>query len=429
MSIQQIRVASKMFVVAVCSLMILNIAATDLPAQKVTLTFQYCEDQSAYAIPAVEEFNKLHPEIKIVGEPFPWLGSFEMMTTRFIAGQEAPLLNLHCSWVERFSELGWLANLNPRLHEIDTEDFWPDIMQIFNYKGKQFALPTFADIFGYIYHVDMFEEAGLDPNKPPQDWAELVAVLKKLTKAEKDQYGLIAPLKAGDHVGAVFVNVFIRQNKGRVLNKNYTRCLLNENAPKEAVQFVSDLFHKHKVCTPASFEYYHSEASTAFAMKETASMMNSSMMAALMYKKNPNLHIYSAPFPKGKQWKGARTYGWSIATSASAKYQDEAWKFVKFLLSPKIVREIIIEKGKTLGPRISVAKTSPMLHQQPFKSYIEAMEKGYGWVDPPIKEWNEIKLCELDYFLKVFLKKATVEEAMEEATKEIDVILKERRES
>ncbi len=40
------------------------------------------------------------------------------------------------------------------------------------------------------YNVEHFKEAGLDPEKPPQTWAELVDAAKKLTKADRMGFGL-----------------------------------------------------------------------------------------------------------------------------------------------------------------------------------------------------------------------------------------------
>ena len=47
-----------------------------------------------------------------------------------------------------------------------------------------------------MYNVDHFKEAGLDPDKPPRHWEELVAAAKKLTKREGDRvtrWGIMAP--------------------------------------------------------------------------------------------------------------------------------------------------------------------------------------------------------------------------------------------
>ena len=46
------------------------------------------------------------------------------------------------------------------------------------------------------FNADHFKEAGLDPDKPPQTWAELAAAAKKLTKREGDRvtrWGITIP--------------------------------------------------------------------------------------------------------------------------------------------------------------------------------------------------------------------------------------------
>ena len=46
------------------------------------------------------------------------------------------------------------------------------------------------------YNKDEFKAAGLDPEKPPQNWQELAAVAEKLTKRDGDrvtQWGIMMP--------------------------------------------------------------------------------------------------------------------------------------------------------------------------------------------------------------------------------------------
>src|SRR5262249_59312701 len=46
------------------------------------------------------------------------------------------------------------------------------------------------------YNADQFREAGLDPDRPPQTWDDLVAAAKKLTKREGDRvtrWGILMP--------------------------------------------------------------------------------------------------------------------------------------------------------------------------------------------------------------------------------------------
>lgn len=68
------------------------------------------------------------------------------------------------------------------------------------YEGKLYAVPmTVGDVFGLIYNKDMFKAAGIvDENgeaKPPKTLDEMREVAKKLTNADKKEYGIIYPKK------------------------------------------------------------------------------------------------------------------------------------------------------------------------------------------------------------------------------------------
>ena len=53
------------------------------------------------------------------------------------------------------------------------------------------ALPLNLAVNVLVYRKDLFAEAGLDPEKPPRDWDELVDYARKLTVPSRNQYGLM----------------------------------------------------------------------------------------------------------------------------------------------------------------------------------------------------------------------------------------------
>ena len=407
----------------VCATLLLGIVATSLPAQKVTLTYAYDSAFDASTGPIIEKFNKEHPEIKIVPEPLPWTGFFERLFTHFMAGTEPPIIGVHAGWIHRFASLGFLADLDPYIPQIDIEDFWPSLVKHYQYKGKQYVLPLYADVYGWAYNTDLYKEAGLNPDKPPQNRAEMVDHLKKLTMPEKEQYGLGIFAKSGSHELATLVNMFIRQDEGRVLSEDYTRCTLNEPAAIEAVRFFTNLYLKQEVTNLAPFESEIKDIDKMFAMGTVAAYISSAGRVTAVYAMNPEINFYSAPLPKGKRWEGARMMGWGVGISSRTKHKDEAWKFVEFYLSPDS-SQIHIDKGGHPGPRISTAKAHPKLGKQPYIGYMTAMEKGYGAIDPPIEAWYQVAITETDNVQKILLGLLTVEEALSEATKEIDEILR-----
>lgn len=53
-------------------------------------------------------------------------------------------------------------------------------------EGKDYGIPVAPQIYGLTYNKNMFREAGLDPNKPPEMWEEFRDYAKRLTKYDSE---------------------------------------------------------------------------------------------------------------------------------------------------------------------------------------------------------------------------------------------------
>ncbi len=53
------------------------------------------------------------------------------------------------------------------------------------------AMPLSMAVNVLMYRKDLFAEAGLDPDRPPRDWDELLTVARQLTLPSRNQYGLM----------------------------------------------------------------------------------------------------------------------------------------------------------------------------------------------------------------------------------------------
>jgi sn-glycerol 3-phosphate transport system substrate-binding protein len=70
------------------------------------------------------------------------------------------------------------GEIPPRFREDVRESVWELVQR----DGKVYGIPfcVFTDVF--IYNRDAFAEAGLDPDRPPDNWDELIAAGKRLTR-------------------------------------------------------------------------------------------------------------------------------------------------------------------------------------------------------------------------------------------------------
>lgn len=60
-----------------------------------------------------------------------------------------------------------------------------------SYDGKLYAVPFFQVAMALYYRKDHFLEAGLDPNRPPRTWDEMIAFGRRLTEAKPGRNGFV----------------------------------------------------------------------------------------------------------------------------------------------------------------------------------------------------------------------------------------------
>ncbi|MDP9312699.1 MAG: ABC transporter substrate-binding protein [Chloroflexota bacterium] len=65
---------------------------------------------------------------------------------------------------------------------LDDSQFWPFTWEQTIYEGQSYGVPFETDVRVLYYNKTAFKEAGLDPDKPPQTWDDLVQYADKLDK-------------------------------------------------------------------------------------------------------------------------------------------------------------------------------------------------------------------------------------------------------
>ena len=87
--------------------------------------------------------------------------------------------------------LGLLAPLDHYVEQWDKRDRFPaPLWEATKWKGRIYHVPHNNDLRGIAYNRRLFAEAGLDPERPPQSWEELISATRLLTKMEGDRIGV-----------------------------------------------------------------------------------------------------------------------------------------------------------------------------------------------------------------------------------------------
>jgi sn-glycerol 3-phosphate transport system substrate-binding protein len=243
------------------------------------------------------------------------------------------------------------------------DSFYPSLMENGRTGGKTWGIPFQRSTIVMYYNKDAFRAAGLDPEKPPATWDELVAAGKKLTKADGSQWGLMIPSTGYPYwmFGALAM-----QNGQVLMNGAGNETFYDAPATVEALQFWKDLGAKHKVMPQGTIEW--GTLRQNFLEGNTAIMWHSTGNLTTV-KDNAKFDFGVAMLPANKR-RGTPTGGGNfyIFKDTSPAERVAAMKLIKYMTRPDVSAEWSIKTGY-MG-------VSPAAYQTP---QLQAYVKGFPY--------------------------------------------------
>jgi sn-glycerol 3-phosphate transport system substrate-binding protein len=211
----------------------------------------YFEDT---AIPSFEEAN---PNMMVTVDMSDWGHLGEKLLTSFAGNLPVDLVETGSDWIGPYARRQQFMPLDDFIaadYEEELKDFYPDMVAISLFEDKLMGLPYVLDIRTMLYRKDHFAEVGLDPETPPDTWDDLVEYGSKLVQT--DAQGNITRagylMDASDPGGAWFEFWYLVVQNGSNFIVPWGSWDPNDvafNGPEgaEALQFLYDLVHKHKI--------------------------------------------------------------------------------------------------------------------------------------------------------------------------------------
>jgi sn-glycerol 3-phosphate transport system substrate-binding protein len=213
-----------------------------------------------------------------------------------------------------------------------TADFQPAFLANSNYQGHIWSLPFQRSTPVLYYNKDLFQAAGLDPNKPPTTYQELVDDAKKLTKPDGSQWGIEI---SSDGIPYWLFQAFVIGNGSNVVTPGVAN-KVNFNGPDviQALQDQADLALTAKVEPTGILAW--ANMPTDFVNGKTAMIYHSSGSLANILKQAK--FQVGVAFPVGRKGYGAPTGGGNLYMfkGIPTDHQDAAWKFIQFMTSTDI---------------------------------------------------------------------------------------------
>lgn len=224
------------------------------------------------------------------------------------------------------------------------KSFYPAFMANSQAGGHTWGIPFQRSTIVQYWNKEAFKSAGLDPDKAPKTWDDLIAFGKKLTKRDAaghvSQWGVEIPSSGFPYW---LFQALTTQSGAILANQDGSKVDFNGPQVVEAAQFFADLSQKHEVMpkgiidwgtTPKDFF----EGKTAIMWTTTGNLTN--------VRQNAKFAFGVAPMPS-KQRGGSPTGGGNIyifKTGDKAK-QAAALEFARFLTTPEFAADWGIATG------------------------------------------------------------------------------------
>lgn len=331
--------------------------------------------------PLIREFESTHPGMKVEMQQLTWGSGFEKIVAAAAAGDPPDLCELGSTWLGRFASEGALADV--------TEETSPAragyrMWEIATYEGRVYGWPWVLGTRALFVNRGLFERAGLDPDRPPETWAEMLDAARRISAIGNGTYGF--GLNAGErYVTYKKFMAFAWGNGGRILCDDLTRSCFDSPENREALKFYVELI-------PYSMIERQDMIDQAFKEGRVGMMISGAWNLKRIPDEAPSLDYAVALVPRPDAEGGFHaSFGGGevlVAFSASQK-KDLAAELARFLISPEnevaLCREV-----RSVQPSFAGAENDPYYLSNPYDLvFVRQLETA---VTPPaVPEWMEME--------------------------------------
>jgi ABC-type glycerol-3-phosphate transport system substrate-binding protein len=356
---------------------------------RVTLTFWHSFVSST--IPALEEllerFEQENPGIRIEAQYIPTGDALVQKLVTAVQSGSAPDI----SWV-RSHYMGDLVEADA-IHEMapfidgpnglteeEMADIYPALIQYASWQGTMYSMPMEATNLGILYNKDHFREAGLDPERPPQTWAQMREYVQKLTRDENgdgkmERVGFMVPAVPADGPQGAYMmwqwTPFLWQAGGYLIDEAQTEVLFGGEAGVRALSFWKDLYELQNL------RNFTNVPEPAFVSGQASMMLDGPWSLPRYPRTLANIDWGIAWLPEGPQKRATVVAGEYLAIFKQSEHPDEAWTFLKWILQPEVQAFWAMASGYLPVRRsvLEVPAFRSFLDENPgHKAYVEQMQ-------------------------------------------------------
>lgn len=323
----------------------------------------------------IDAFLRKYPDITLsapTGIEIPEMSSMDTRPLMAIAGGVSPdVIYVNFRQSDTYIQEGFLYPLDEWISKMPQEEqnerILPQIKKVVLRHGpgkrdgsdtaKHFwALPYGTYVKGLCWRKDLFQASGLDPERPPGNWTELLDFSRRCTDPTKGTYGLA--WTRSPHWSAYFYSILCSAGARAMEERGDENWYAAFNSPQalDAYDFIVTLLQepwRHPSGKTVEGVVCRDDAAGMLWAQGRIAMIERYFRDDLLADINPEL-VGIAPVPAGPGGKRSSELNCAMCgifsgTAAKGKATlDAAWKFVHFMGSGEakdIRTKVLVENG------------------------------------------------------------------------------------
>lgn len=308
--------------------------------EEITLRFSWWggDERNAATLEVIEQFEQLHPNVKIEAEYGGNDGYHDKLATQLASGTAPDIVQVDPEIFPTYVYTGDYF-IDYKDYEMDLSNFEEAYISLpinGGYDGKQLGLPSGISGAGILVNKDLADAIGLDFTKK-YDWNELIEMGKKVREYDKDLYLLCANK---EYIANLVVFNYGKQLIGAPFFDSDTgKMNITEDQLKQVFDYVQ-LLYDEEVVAPASYQASYSNDN----LQSDANWMDGKYVAAFTYVSTIDVMVAANPEPtyylsQLPLLAGSTESGWAsntpqvFAVTKTSAHQEMAVEFMNYFFN------------------------------------------------------------------------------------------------
>jgi ABC-type glycerol-3-phosphate transport system substrate-binding protein len=357
----------------------------------------------------VQDYEKLHPDIKIEVQRVPFSGMETKILTALAAHMAPDIARVDYAFVAHLASKKAAVpilpdELEPVVDELLRAPLLSDMIH-----DTLYGVPDQTTCILLFYNKDLFSKYGV--SGPPKTWDEFVKVARKLTHPSQGIYGFAM------RNSLWWTFPFFFSFGAKFLSPDLKTCLLDSKEAIEAFSFKVDLYRKYKVEAGA---WKPGAINPDMGFRNGKYAMILSGPWAIKSLEQSGLNFGVAPIPSGPA--GSKTaIGGTNMVILNPEKKKIAIDFLKFLVSQKEQAKWANALGQVPVNRKAFLLVDTLSHPY-LKTIMKALDNAEP--RPPIPMYSQIETVVNGEMALALEGKKTPEQALKDACKRVNGILK-----